>query len=318
LRTILVTGAGGQVGSELVTALRKQYGSNRVVATDLKPAPAEAGPGETVDVTNANAVYEAVRRCKADTIVHLASLLSATAESKPYEAWRINMGGLLNVLEIARELGCTVFNPSSIAAFGPETPPDCTPQTTIQRPITMYGINKVAGELLGDYYFRKFGVDTRSLRFPGLVSHVAPPGGGTTDYAVEMYVEAASKHAYTSYIREGTFLDMMYMPDALNATLQLLEADPARLRVRNGYNVSAMSVDPAAVAESIRYYIPDFTLEYRVDSTRQAIADSWPNRLDTSFAEADWGFCPRYGLSEMTKDMLDHLHARHRGIRTAQ
>lgn len=317
MKRYLVTGAGGQLGSELVAALRSRYGADRVIATDIRPI-GEAEPFELLDVTDGKAVYQAARKHEAGTIVHLAAILSATAEANPLAAWKINMEGLLNVLEAARELGCSVFVPSSIAAFGPSTPPIGTPQVTIQRPMTIYGISKAAGELLGDYYFNKYGVDTRGLRFPGLISYSAPPGGGTTDYAVEMYAEAVSKQAYSSYIAEGTFLDMMYMPDALEAAIRLMEADPAKLRHRNGYNVSAMSVDPSDFARSIRRCIPQFALDYKVDPLRQAIAESWPRSLDTSAAQQDWGFSASYDLDRMTRDMLDHLTLKLSGGRLAQ
>ena len=311
MRTILVTGSEGQIGSELVPALRRVYGEGRVIAADIKASPArpEAGPYERLDVTDGRALAEAIGTYKADTVIHLAALLSATAETKPLAAWQINMNGLLNALEAARELRCRVFMPSSIGVFGPTTPKRHTPQTTIQRPTTMYGINKLAGELLCDYYYRKFGVDTRGLRFPGLISHAAPPGGGTTDYAVEMYFAAAARGAYTSYIDRGTYLDMMYMPDAVRAIMQLMEADGASLASRNAYNVSAMSVDPEAIAREIRRHIPSFAVTYKPDPVRQAIAESWPDELDTSAAAADWGFRPCYTLERMTEDMLAHIAA---------
>ncbi|HET6872210.1 MAG TPA: NAD-dependent epimerase/dehydratase family protein, partial [Sporolactobacillaceae bacterium] len=255
-------------------------------------------------VTDGKRMGELAKEFKADTIIHLAALLSATAEAKPLLAWNLNMGGLVNALEVAKELKTQFFTPSSIGAFGPSTPKDNTPQETIQRPTTMYGVNKVAGELLCDYYFLKFGVDTRGLRFPGLISYVTPPGGGTTDYAVDIYYKAVQEGAYTSFIDKGTFMDMMYMPDALEAVVQLMEADSTKLMNRNAFNVTAMSVDPEAIADAIRSVIPTFTLTYEVDPVRQAIAESWPNSIDATAAKEQWGFNPKYDLKTMTEDML--------------
>lgn len=317
MKKILVTGALGQIGSELVTKLRGLYGAANVLATDIRgdetnPA-VQSGPFEILDVTDGKRMHELAQKYNVDTIIHLAALLSATAEAKPLLAWNLNMGGLVNALEVARERGCQFFTPSSIGAFGPTTPKDCTPQETIQRPITMYGVNKVSGELLCDYYYHKFGVDTRGLRFPGLISYIAPPGGGTTDYAVEIYYEAIKTGRYTSYIAEGTYMDMMYMPDALQAVIMLMEADPARLRHRNAFNITAMSIAPEDVAGAIRKHIPGFVLDYAVDPVRQAIADSWPNSIDSSIAREEWGFKVEYDLQKMTQDMLvklgEKLHA---------
>ncbi|MGN7165688.1 L-threonine 3-dehydrogenase [Paenibacillus cellulositrophicus] len=313
MKRILVTGALGQIGSELVAKLREIYGNDAVVATDLRSSAHEitrTGPFELLDVTNDKAMHEIAKRYQVDTIIHLAALLSATAEEKPLLAWNLNMGGLMNALEVARELKCQFFTPSSIGAFGPSTPKDNTPQDTIQRPNTMYGVNKVSGELLCDYYFHKYGLDTRGLRFPGLISYVTPPGGGTTDYAVEIYYAAVTQGKYTSYIAKGTNMDMMYMPDALTAIIDLMEADSSRLTHRNSFNVTAMSVDPEAIAAAIRKEIPGFTLDYNVDPKRQAIADSWPHSIDASAAKAEWGFRVRYDLDAMTKDMLGHLGGR--------
>jgi nucleoside-diphosphate-sugar epimerase len=313
VKRILVTGALGQIGSELVAKLRKIYGNDAVVATDLRSSAHEitrTGPFELLDVTDDKAMHEIAKRYQVDTIIHLAALLSATAEEKPLLAWNLNMGGLMNALEVARELKCQFFTPSSIGAFGPSTPKDNTPQDTIQRPNTMYGVNKVSGELLCDYYFHKYGLDTRGLRFPGLISYVTPPGGGTTDYAVEIYYAAVTQGKYTSYIAKGTNMDMMYMPDALTAIIDLMEADSSRLTHRNSFNVTAMSVDPEAIAAAIRKEIPGFTLDYDVDPKRQAIADSWPHSIDASAAKAEWGFRARYDLDAMTKDMLGHLGGR--------
>ena len=240
-------------------------------------------------------------------MVHMAALLSATAEEKPLLAWNLNMGGLVNALEASRELGMQFFTPSSIGAFGPSTPKKNTPQDTLQRPTTMYGVNKVAGELLCDYYFTRFGVDTRGVRFPGLISNVAQPGGGTTDYAVDIYYKAIEQGSYTSYIAEGTYMDMMYMPDALQAIVDLMEADPAKLIHRNAFNVTAMSFEPEQIAASIRKHIPDFKMSYAVDPIRQEIADSWPDNIDASAAQTEWGFKASYDLDAMTYDMLEKL-----------
>lgn len=310
MKRILITGALGQIGSELTLKLRDIYGSDNVIATDIKKNNSEAalsGPFEVVDVTDGKTMVETARKYKVDTVMHLAALLSATAEAKPVFAWNLNMGGLLNALETAREMNAQFFTPSSIGAFGPSTPKDNTPQDTIMRPTTMYGVNKVAGELLADYYFEKFGVDTRGLRFPGLISYVALPGGGTTDYAVEIYYEAVKNGRYTSYIDKGTYMDMMYMPDALNAIVDLMEADGSKLKHRNSFNVSAMSFDPEEIAASIRKYIPGFKINYNVDPARQKIAESWPNSIDSSAAKQEWGFKYDYDLDKMTKDMLDKL-----------
>jgi nucleoside-diphosphate-sugar epimerase len=314
MATILVTGALGQIGSELVPALRTRYGAERVIATDLKllpPAGAAAlAPYGHLDCTEAHQLHEAVRRYDVGTIYHLAALLSASAEAAPQLAWSVNMSGLYNVLEVAREYGCQVFFPSSIGAFGPTTPRNATPQVTVQRPTTIYGVTKVAGELLCDYYASRFGVDTRGLRLPGLISYVAAPGGGTTDYAVEMFTHAVRFASYTCFLSADTRLDMMYMPDAIAAMMQLMEADIARLNHRNAYNVSAMSVTPAEIAAAIKRHIPGFAVDYEIDPVRQAIADSWPRSLDDSAARADWGFAPRFDLEAMTKDMLARLKAK--------
>ncbi|GIO26763.1 NAD-dependent epimerase/dehydratase family protein [Ornithinibacillus bavariensis] len=309
MKKILITGALGQIGSELITKLRTEYGESNIVATDIRFSEEEAqkGPFEVVDVTNPDRIYQVAKAHQVDTIMHLAALLSATAEKMPKTAWDINMGGLMNALEVARELNLQFFTPSSIGAFGPSTPKDSTPQDTLQRPTTMYGVNKVAGELLCDYYFQRFGVDTRGVRFPGLISYVTPPGGGTTDYAVEIYYEAIKSKAYTSYIAEGTYMDMMYMPDALHAIVQLMEADPAKLEHRNAFNISAISAEPMDFAKAIQRHIPDFKLSFHVDPVRQKIADSWPNSIDSSAAEAEWGFKAKYDIDAMTKEMLDRL-----------
>lgn len=310
MKRILVTGALGQIGSELVPALRERYGADHVVASDIRVAPAGAeseGLFQLLDCTSQRQIQEAVRRYRVDTVYHLAALLSAVAEQKPQVAWDINMGSLYRVLEVARENRCAVFVPSSIGAFGPSTPPDGTPQDTIQRPTTMYGVTKVAGELLCDYYHQRFGVDTRGVRFPGIISHVAPPGGGTTDYAVEIYYDAIRHERYTCFLAAATRLDMMYMPDAIRAAIAVMEADPTRLRHRNAFNVTAMNFTPEQVAAAIRRHIPGFTIGYAVDPVRQGIADSWPNSLDDSAAREEWGWQPTYDLDAMTADMLTQL-----------
>lgn len=308
---ILVTGALGQIGSELVPALCQRYGTNRVIATDVRQLdPAQQLEGchfDLLDVTNAQQIADIVKKHRIDTIYHLAALLSAVAEAQPQRAWQININGLYNVLEVAREYRCAVFTPSSIGAFGPSTPKERTPQDTIQRPTTMYGVTKVAGELLCDYYFQRFGVDTRGLRYPGIISYVAPPGGGTTDYAVHIYYEALQHGRYTCFLAPGTFLDMMYMPDALRAAIELMEADPSRLKHRNAFNVTAMSFDPEMIAAEIRRHVPHFTMDYQIDPIRQAIANSWPNSLDDTAARQEWGWRPQYDLASMTSDILKHL-----------
>ncbi|MCM3792638.1 L-threonine 3-dehydrogenase [Priestia megaterium] len=310
MKKVLITGSLGQIGSELTAKMREIYGSENIIATDIRKTTSDvvtSGTFEILDVTDQTALFTIAKKHKVDTIIHLAALLSATAEQKPLLAWNLNMGGLVNALEVARELQCQFFTPSSIGAFGPTTPKDWTPQDTIQRPTTMYGVNKVAGELLCDYYHHKFGVDTRGLRFPGLISYVTPPGGGTTDYAVEIYYEAVKHKRYTSYIDKGTYMDMMYMPDALNAVIQLMEADGSKLNHRNSFNVSAMSFDPEQMATEIRKTIPEFVLNYQVDPVRQAIAESWPNHIDSSCAIEEWGFKTEYNLEKMTREMLGKL-----------
>ncbi|WP_256756908.1 NAD-dependent epimerase/dehydratase family protein [Cohnella sp. WQ 127256] len=310
MKKILVTGALGQIGSELVGKLRNLYGTEGVIATDiLKRTSSEvaSGPYEALDVTNGLAMFDIANKYGVDTIIHLAALLSATSEEKPVQAWQLNIGGLMNALEVSRSLGCQLFTPSSIAAFGPTTTKDHTPQETIQRPNSMYGVSKVAGELLCDYYYHKFGLDTRGLRFPGLISYVTLPGGGTTDYVVEMYIQAVARGKYTSYLSPGTFLDMMYMPDALDAIISIMEADGSKLKHRNAFNVSAMSIDPEMLAEAIRKHIPAFKVDYKPDPLRQAIADSWPNAIDSSASIEQWGFQVNYDLDQMTVEMLSHL-----------
>ncbi len=311
MKRILVTGSVGQIGSELTPRLREIYGNANVIAGVNRTQPTgelkESGPLAPVDCTDIKQVDEVVKKHKVDTIIHLAAVLSAVAEAKPHLAWGVNINGLYNVLEVAREHECAVFTPSSIGAFGLSTPLDNTPQDTIQRPNTMYGVTKVTGELLCDYYHKRFGVDTRGVRYPGIISSVTLPGGGTTDYAVEIFYEAIKHKKYACYIEAGTFLDMMYMPDAIKAAIELMEASPEKLKHRNAFNVTAMSFDPEIIAAEIRKHIPEFTMAYEVDPVRQAIAESWPNNMDDSCAREEWGWSPDYQLPAMTKDMIEKL-----------
>ncbi len=312
MKNVLVIGSTGQIGSELTMKLRKIYHQGTIVAgyipgAEPKGELLESGPSEIVNVTNARHIAEAVDKYDIDTIYNLAALLSATAERKPLLAWDIQMNGLLNILEVAKEKRCAVFTPSSIGSFGPDTPRDNTPQDTIQRPTSMYGVTKVATELLSDYYFHKYGVDTRSVRFPGLISYTTLPGGGTTDYAVEIYYAAVKGEEFVCPIARGTYMDMMYMPDALKAAVDIMEADPRYLHHRNSFNIASMSFDPEEVLEAIREEIPGTRMRYEVDPVRQAIADSWPNKMDDTCARKEWGWSPTYNLRSMTKDMIRHL-----------
>lgn len=312
MHKILVTGALGQIGSELTYKLRDIYGTENIIASNRRKKDGheeliQSGPFEIVNINDAKQMGEVVNKYNVNVIINLAAILSAVGEKDPLACWDINMNGLYNVLELGREKGIQIINPSSIAAFGPTTPPDQTPQDTIQRPTTMYGVTKVAGELLCDYYFLKFGLDTRGVRFPGLISHATLPGGGTTDYAVHIYYEAIKNKKYTSFIAKGTKMDMMYMPDALDSIIQIMEADPAKLIHRNAFNISAMSFDPEELAASIRKFIPEFELEYDVDPVRQAIAESWPNSLDDTAAREEWGWDPKFDIDAMSKDMLENL-----------
>lgn len=311
MKRIMITGALGQIGTELVARCREIYGNENVLATDIREPEANtivaAGPFEILDVTDADKMVQLVESFKPDTLMHMAALLSATCEQNPLLAWNLNMGGLVNALEAAREYNLQFFTPSSIGAFGPDTPKKNTAQVTIQRPNTMYGVNKVSGELLCDYYFTKFGVDTRSVRFPGLISYVKEPGGGTTDYAVDIYFQAVREGKYTSYIQKDTYMDMMFMDDAIDAIIQLMEADGGKLIHRNAYNLSAMSLEPEMIKEAIQAHIPDFKLTYDVDPVRQDIAESWPDSIDTSCARGEWGFNPQYDLEKMTVRMLEGI-----------
>ena len=311
MKNVLVIGSTGQIGSELTMKLRKIYNGDIVAGyipgAEPKGELAESGPSMVVDITNAQQIAEAVDRYHIDTIYNLAALLSAVAESKPPLAWHIGIDGLLNVLEVAREKKCAVFTPSSIGSFGPNAPKDGTPQDTIQQPRTMYGVTKVTGELLSNYYALKYGVDTRSVRFPGLISYVTPPGGGTTDYAVDIYYSAVKGELFKCPIAAGTLMDMMYMPDALRAAIEIMEAPERKLRHRNSFNIASMSFDPEVIYHKIKQYVPDFEMVYEVDPLRQSIADSWPNKLDDTCARMEWGWRPQYDLDAMTRDMLDKL-----------
>ncbi|MGR8978872.1 MAG: NAD-dependent epimerase/dehydratase family protein [Gammaproteobacteria bacterium] len=314
MRKILVTGATGQIGVELTIALRHRYGGENVMAAGHSRLPLgeliESGPYCRLDVRDSEALFQIVEDYQCDTIFHLASLLSAVAESKPQEAWDININGLFNVLETARKLKCAVFFPSSIGAFGPTTPAIDTPQDTIQRPTTMYGITKVSGELICDYYCHRYGIDTRGLRYPGLISSKALPGGGTTDYAVDIFYAAVKRRHYECFLKEDTRLDMMYMPDAIAAAIQLMEADESRLRHRNAFNVTAMSFTPGQLAAEIKKQLPGFSIDYRVDPMRQAIADSWPRHMDDSAAREEWGWRAQFELADMVGDMLTQIMAK--------
>lgn len=312
MTNILVIGSTGQIGSELTMKLRREIAGSTVVAgyipgAEPKGELKESGPAEICNVCDGSQIADIVRKYDIDTIYNLAALLSAVAERKPLMAWDIQMNGLINILEVAREHGCAVFTPSSIGSFGPGTPRDNTPQDTIQRPTSMYGVTKVATELLSDYYFHKYGVDTRSVRFPGLISYTTLPGGGTTDYAVDIYYSAVKGEEFACPLAAGTFMDMMYMPDALDAAVKIMQADPAKLIHRNSFNIASMSFDPEIVCAEIRKHYPDFRMRYEIDPVRQAIADSWPNRMDDSCARAEWGWKPSYDLASTTGDMILHL-----------
>ena len=315
MKNVLVIGSTGQIGSELTRELRKRYGNDSIVAGYIKGAEPkgelkESGPSAEADVTNPEMIADIVKKYNIDTIYNLAALLSVVAEKKPQLAWKIGIDGLWNILEVARENNCAVFTPSSIGSFGLSTPHTQTPQDTVQRPGTIYGVSKVTTELLSDYYFKKYGVDTRSVRFPGLISYVTPPGGGTTDYAVDIYYAAVRGEKFVCPIKKGTLMDMMYMPDGLHAAISLMEADPTRLVHRNGFNIASMSFDPEEIFNAIKRYKPDFEMEYDVDPLKQGIADSWPDSLDDSCARAEWDWKPQYDLDAMTVDMLKNLEAK--------
>mgnify|MGYP001714532840 FL=1 len=315
MKNVLVIGSTGQIGSELTRELRKRYGNDSIVAGYIKGAEPkgelkESGPSAEADVTNPEMIANIVKKYNVDTIYNLAALLSVVAEKKPQLAWKIGIDGLWNILEVARENNCAVFTPSSIGSFGLSTPHTQTPQDTVQRPGTIYGVSKVTTELLSDYYFKKYGVDTRSVRFPGLISYVTPPGGGTTDYAVDIYYSAVRGEKFVCPIKKGTLMDMMYMPDGLHAAISLMEADPTRLVHRNGFNIASMSFDPDEIFQAIKRHKPNFEMEYDVDMLKQGIADSWPDSLDDSCARAEWDWKPQYDLESMTVDMLKNLEAK--------
>jgi len=305
---ILVVGAGGQIGTELIPYLQNVYGENKIIAADLREDIVKKLNDRFItiklDALDIKSYSETIKKYKIGRIYNLVALLSATGEKNPQLAWSINMGALLNSLELAREYKCSVFTPSSIGAFGHSTPHNLTPQDTVMRPNTMYGVCKVSGELLSDYYFSRFGVDTRSVRFPGIISNGALPGGGTTDYAVEVFYEIIRNGHYTSPIPENSFMDMLYIPDALNACTELMDADPARLKHRNGFNVTAMSFSPKILFAEIKKRVSQATFDYQIDPVKAEIAASWPNSMDDSCAREEWGWNPKWGLGEMVDDML--------------
>ncbi len=314
MKKVLVTGAVGQIGSELTMELRKIHGNDNVVAMGRKTKPSDAlgnsGPFEFGNVTDRASLDRIVKQYDIDTIYHMAAILSGAGEKDPHLAWDVNINGLYNVLEVAREMKLTrVMVPSSIAAFGPETPKENTPQETVLRPTTMYGLTKVAGELLCDYYFRKFGVDVRGVRYPGIISSETLPGGGTTDYAVEIFYEAIKHKKYKCFVREDTVLPMMYMPDCINATIDLMNADVKKLKHHSDFNLGALSFSAGGLAAEIRKHIPEFTVTYEPDF-RQAIADSWPRTIDDSAARKEWNWKPTYDLPKMTEDMIEKLSAK--------
>ena len=313
---ILIIGASGQLGTELVEALRNIYGASSVVASDIRKSDNpvfETGPFETLDILDLAKWKDILQRHQPTQVYHLAALLSATAEQNPEFAWKLNMQGLFHVLDAAREEGSSigrVYWPSSIAAFGPNTPRFETPQYGPMDPTTVYGISKYAGELYIQYYFQRYGVDTRSLRYPGLIGHKSDPGGGTTDYAVGIYHDALKGEVHDCFLKEGTILPMLYMPDAVKATLDVMHADPGKIKMRMSYNLAAMSFAPEEIADSIKEHIPDFQITYNPDY-RQAIADTWPAVIDDSLAREHWGWKPAYDLAAMTKDMLEHIAPRY-------
>lgn len=314
MKNILIVGSTGQIGSELSIKLRSVYGASNVICGYYKPPYPDGffewGPTVEIDATDATQIADAVKKYKIDAIYNLAAILSATAEKHPKLGWDVGVGSLMNCLDVAREYKCAVFTPSSIGAFGPETPKDKTPQDTVQRPNTIYGITKVMGELLSDYYYSRWGVDTRSVRFPGIISNLTMPGGGTTDYAVEIFYKAVKGEDFVCPVQAGTFMDMMYMPDALNAAIHIMEADPTKLKHRNSFNIASMSFDPEMIYAEIKKHYPDFKMTYEIDPLKQAIANSWPNSLDDSSAREEWGWAPKYDLEKTTIDMISTLKKR--------
>jgi len=303
-------GAAGQIGSELVPAMRKIYGNSNVIASDIRTDVSEVlkgGPFEIIDCLDTTKIKDVIAKYKIDTVYNLVALLSAVGEQNPQLSWKINVGGLMNLLELARTHKFALFTPSSIGAFGLSTPHDNTPQDTIQRPNSIYGVTKVSGELLCDYYYQKYGIDTRGVRYPGIISNVTPPGGGTTDYAVDIYYKAIQEKKFTCNLKPETFLDMMYMPDCIRAGIEIMEANPAKLIHRNAFNVAAMSFEPEMIASEIRKHIPEFTMDYDIDPVRQAIAESWPNKMDDTAAFEEWGWKHEYDLHKTTEDMLNVL-----------
>ena len=307
---ILVTGATGQIGSELTTTLRERYGRDNVIAMGHRRKPSktleESGPYVTGDVRDRVNLEKIIREYDIDTVYHMAAILSATGEKNPQLCWDVNINGLYNLLEMARERKLRIFCPSSIAVFGPSTPKENTPQDTVLTPTTMYGVTKVTGELLGEYYVKKYGVDVRGVRYPGIISSETPPGGGTTDYAVEMFYYAVRGEKYTCFVREDTVLPMMYMPDCIKSAIQLMEADFSKLKHHTNFNVTAMSFSAKELEEEIKKHIPDFSCEYKPDF-RQEIAESWPRTIDDSCAREEWGWKPDYDLKRMVKDMIEKL-----------
>lgn len=315
MKNILVIGATGQIGSELTMELRKRYGNSHVIAgyiqsSEPKGELRDSGPSALADVTYGELILDIIKKYRIDTIYNMAALLSVVAESKPQLAWHIGIDGLFNILEVARQYNCSVFTPSSIGSFGTETPHVKTPQDTIQRPKTMYGVTKVTTELVSEYYFNRYGVDTRSVRFPGIISNVTPPGGGTTDYAVDIYYSAVKGEKFVCPIARGTYMDMMYMPDAMHAAISLMEANPTKLIHRNAFNIASMSFAPETIYSEIKKHIPTFEMRYEVDSLKQSIADSWPDSLDDTCARREWGWSPDYNLETMTVDMIARLKER--------
>jgi nucleoside-diphosphate-sugar epimerase len=316
MKKILVTGSVGQIGSELTMALRERYGNDNVFACGRKTKPSEtllnSGPFEYLDITKKVTIEKIIKKYDIDTIYNMAAILSAVGEERPILCWDVNINGLYNILEIAHEFKINrVFVPSSIAVFGPETPRINTPQETILKPKTMYGVTKVAGELLGDYYFKKFDIDIRGIRYPGIISSETLPGGGTTDYAVEIFYEAIKNKKYTCFLKRDTVLPMMYMPDCIKATIDLMEADGSKLIHHCDFNVASMSFSADELASEIKKHIPEFKCYYKPDF-RQAIADSWPQSINDDCAKKEWGWKPSYDISSMTKDMLEKLKKRYK------